>query len=157
MNHKDSVPDGIRDLLKTFNKIEINIESTEEAFKEYYQNRCDTIEDDVKALLSKYDIQPILNDNQWQKVVIRVFKGEKEGYKIIGVRAYAQIEKPQKWYAVFAPKNDCWTVDESTSELVKLEKVPTREEFNCTFCGLCGDVVTLCSSEMEIEEFFYMF
>lgn len=157
MNHLDNIPGGIRSLLKMFNKTSILESFSEKRFDEYYQERCENIEKDVKVLLPESEIRRLMQNDSMEKIVIRVFKGEKEGYKIMGTRAYAQIERPHNWYTAFLPKMfDRWTVDEDTGEFVKLDKIPTRDEFNCKVCGMCGDVICLSSGEMEIEEFFYV-
>lgn len=158
MNHLDNVPGGIRSLLKMFNKTEINVQLSEELFEECYQKKCETIEKDVKALLPESEIRRLTQNDSMEKIVIRVFKGQKEGYKVTGVRAYAQIERPRSWYTAFMSQVfDRWTVNEDTGEFVKLDKIPTRDEFVCSFCGLCGDVVSLSSGELDVEEFFYIF
>lgn len=155
-----NIPNGIRRIVEelNFTKIALGDSSAADELYQEFQARCDGLEEEVKVYLPTCEIRRLSENELTEKVTIRVFYGKKEGYEIFGVRSYARLDRPKKWFSLFLPKQyDSWSANENSQELIRISRIPSREEFSIRFCGLCGDMVTLTSGEMELSEYFYIF
>lgn len=153
MYQLDNVPCGIRSLLKKLNKTEkYSIQFSEKLFDELYHNQVKSIKEEVKSIIPEKEVKKLLENDFVEKIIIRVFKGRVQNNRVIGVRAYAQLEIPHVWF--LPQKFERWTWNEDTGEFEKLFEIPTKVEFIHT---MGWNEEELSSGEVEVEELFYYF